>query len=103
MYDFMDEIDRRNDTFYVVSFRQVRLLPSPKPMLLISSIDYIVYNFMPNCFDMKTRHFQDHLLLPATAHNKTMRPRMAVMMPVVALNGKFNSIFLHLLSIWPTL
>jgi competence protein ComGC len=50
-YDhFLDAINRRNDTFYVVSFRH------------------------------------DHLLLPATAHNKTMRPRMSVMMPAVGLN-----------------
>ncbi|XP_074654693.1 cyclic AMP-dependent transcription factor ATF-6 alpha-like [Tubulanus polymorphus] len=49
-YDFMDIIQRRNDTFYVVSFRK------------------------------------DHLLLPALAHNKTMRPRMSLLMPAVTYN-----------------
>jgi len=48
--DFINALQRRNDTFYVVSFRH------------------------------------DHLLLPATAHNKTMRPLMSVMMPAIGLN-----------------
>ncbi|XP_013381486.1 cyclic AMP-dependent transcription factor ATF-6 beta-like isoform X2 [Lingula anatina] len=48
--DFLDSIHRRNDTFYVVSFRR------------------------------------DHLLLPAVAHNKTMRPRMSLLMPALPLN-----------------
>lgn len=47
---FLKTLQRRNDTFYVVSFRQ------------------------------------DHLLLPATAHNKTMRPRMSLVMPANGLN-----------------
>ncbi|XP_078686558.1 cyclic AMP-dependent transcription factor ATF-6 alpha-like [Branchiostoma floridae x Branchiostoma belcheri] len=45
--EFLEAINRREDTFYVVSFRK------------------------------------DHLLLPATAHNKTMRPRMSLLMPAV--------------------
>jgi len=57
-YDnFLDAINRRNDTFYVVSFRR------------------------------------DHLLLPATAHNKTMRPRMSLMMPAVGLNETMSPPF----------
>lgn len=44
--EFFDEIRRRDDTFYVVSFSG------------------------------------DHLLLPALAHNKTLRPKMSLMLPV---------------------
>ncbi|KAK1164035.1 cyclic AMP-dependent transcription factor ATF-6 alpha-like [Acipenser oxyrinchus oxyrinchus] len=43
--DFFDEIRRRGDTFYVVSFRR------------------------------------DHLLLPATSHNKGRRPKMSLVLP----------------------
>ncbi|XP_058887702.1 cyclic AMP-dependent transcription factor ATF-6 alpha-like [Acipenser ruthenus] len=43
--DFFDEIHRRGDTFYVVSFRR------------------------------------DHLLLPATSHNKGRRPKMSLVLP----------------------
>ncbi|XP_064649146.1 cyclic AMP-dependent transcription factor ATF-6 alpha-like isoform X2 [Lineus longissimus] len=53
-HEFLDAIQRRNDTFYVVSFRR------------------------------------DHLLLPATAHNKTMRPRMSLVMPAVSLNDSMQ-------------
>lgn len=49
--EFFDEIRRRDDTFYVVSFSG------------------------------------DHLLLPALAHNKTLRPKMSLMLPVG--NGEF--------------
>ncbi|KAL1022885.1 hypothetical protein UPYG_G00033720 [Umbra pygmaea] len=48
--DFFDEIRRRGDTFYVVSFRR------------------------------------DHLLLPATSHNKGSRPKMSVVLPAVNIN-----------------
>nr|XP_020503261.1 cyclic AMP-dependent transcription factor ATF-6 alpha [Labrus bergylta] len=48
--DFFDEINRRGDTFYVVSFRR------------------------------------DHLLLPATSHNKGSRPKMSVVMPAMNIN-----------------
>ena len=53
--NLMNSIDRRNDTFYVVSFRK------------------------------------DHLLLPATAHNQTMRPKMSLVMPASSISGKFVS------------
>ncbi|XP_072294748.1 cyclic AMP-dependent transcription factor ATF-6 alpha isoform X2 [Eucyclogobius newberryi] len=45
--DFFDELNRRPDTFYVVSFRR------------------------------------DHLLLPATSHNKGQRPKMSVILPAI--------------------
>lgn len=54
---FFEEIRRRDDTFYVVSFSG------------------------------------DHLLLPALAHNKTLRPKMSLMLPALSQNGE---IFLFL-------
>ncbi|XP_033937108.1 cyclic AMP-dependent transcription factor ATF-6 alpha [Pseudochaenichthys georgianus] len=48
--DFFDELNRRGDTFYVVSFRR------------------------------------DHLLLPATSHNKGSRPKMSVVLPAMNIN-----------------
>ncbi|XP_054646562.1 cyclic AMP-dependent transcription factor ATF-6 alpha [Dunckerocampus dactyliophorus] len=48
--DFFGEINRRGDTFYVVSFRR------------------------------------DHLLLPATSHNKGSRPKMSVVLPAMNIN-----------------
>ncbi|XP_061635234.1 cyclic AMP-dependent transcription factor ATF-6 alpha isoform X1 [Phyllopteryx taeniolatus] len=48
--DFLAEINRRGDTFYVVSFRR------------------------------------DHLLLPATNHNKGSRPKMSVVLPAMNIN-----------------
>ncbi|XP_072015738.1 cyclic AMP-dependent transcription factor ATF-6 beta-like [Amphiura filiformis] len=48
--NLLDALHRRDDTFYVVSFRK------------------------------------DHLLLPATAHNNTQRPRMSLVMPAVITN-----------------
>ncbi|XP_063966048.1 cyclic AMP-dependent transcription factor ATF-6 beta-like isoform X1 [Lytechinus pictus] len=50
-YDnLLEALNRRDDTFYVVSFRN------------------------------------DHLLLPATAHNNTHRPKMSLVMPTVTAN-----------------
>ncbi|CAN9500489.1 unnamed protein product [Ophioblennius macclurei] len=48
--DFFDELNRRGDTFYVISFRR------------------------------------DHLLLPATNHNKGSRPKMSVVLPAMNIN-----------------
>ncbi|XP_076873485.1 cyclic AMP-dependent transcription factor ATF-6 alpha [Brachyhypopomus gauderio] len=48
--DFFDEINRRGDTFYVVSFRR------------------------------------DHLLLPATNHNRGRRPKMSLVLPAMKVN-----------------
>ncbi|XP_023662256.1 cyclic AMP-dependent transcription factor ATF-6 alpha isoform X2 [Paramormyrops kingsleyae] len=48
--EFFEEIHRRGDTFYVVSFRR------------------------------------DHLLLPATSHNKRSRPKMSVVLPAMNVN-----------------
>lgn len=50
---FFEAIQRKDDTFYVVSFSG------------------------------------DHLLLPATEHNSTMRPRMSLLLPAMPLNGMF--------------
>ena len=52
--EFFEEIGRRDDTFYVVSFNV------------------------------------DHLLLPALAHNKTLRPKMSLMLPALGINGKIK-------------
>ena len=51
---FFEAIERREDTFYVVSFSG------------------------------------DHLLLPASSHNQTSRPRMSLLLPTLAvpMNGK---------------
>lgn len=48
---FFEAIQRKDDTFYVVSFSG------------------------------------DHLLLPATEHNATIRPRMSLLLPAMPLNG----------------
>ncbi|KAI4882109.1 hypothetical protein NFI96_010739 [Prochilodus magdalenae] len=48
--NFFDELNRRGDTFYVVSFRR------------------------------------DHLLLPATNHNKGSRPKMSLVLPAMNIN-----------------
>lgn len=48
--DFFDELNRRGDTFYVISFRR------------------------------------DHLLLPATNHNKGSRPKMSLVLPAMKYN-----------------
>uniref|UniRef100_A0A672QBR8 Cyclic AMP-dependent transcription factor ATF-6 alpha-like n=1 Tax=Sinocyclocheilus grahami TaxID=75366 RepID=A0A672QBR8_SINGR len=48
--DFFDELNRRGDTFYVISFRR------------------------------------DHLLLPATNHNKGSRPKMSLVLPAINYN-----------------
>ncbi|XP_056620299.1 cyclic AMP-dependent transcription factor ATF-6 alpha [Triplophysa dalaica] len=49
--DFFDELNRRGDTFYVISFRR------------------------------------DHLLLPATSHNKGSRPKMSLVLPAMNYNS----------------
>ncbi|KAM9444080.1 cyclic AMP-dependent transcription factor ATF-6 alpha [Clarias gariepinus] len=48
--NFFDEINRRGDTFYVISFRR------------------------------------DHLLLPATNHNRGSRPKMSLVLPAMNIN-----------------
>lgn len=48
---FFEAIQKKDDTFYVVSFSD------------------------------------DHLLLPASEHNGTTRPRMSLLLPTVPLNG----------------
>ena len=48
---FFKAIEKKDDTFYVVSFSA------------------------------------DHLLLPATKHNSTVRPRMSLLLPAMPMNG----------------
>ncbi|KAK3516450.1 hypothetical protein QTP70_014358 [Hemibagrus guttatus] len=48
--NFFDELNRRGDTFYVISFRR------------------------------------DHLLLPATNHNRGSRPKMSLVLPAMNIN-----------------
>lgn len=61
---FFEEIRRRDDTFYVVSFSG------------------------------------DHLLLPALAHNKTLRPKMSLMLPTLTNNNdSFSSDYVTLMQI----
>ena len=56
VHSFLEAIQRRDDTYYVVSF-------SP-----------------------------DHLLVPATSHNATARPRMSLLLPTPkSLNGSVNT------------
>ena len=59
---FFEAIQRKNDTFYVVSFSD------------------------------------DHLLLPATEHNSTVRPRMSLLLPAMPLNREIEYFVSYL---WP--
>ncbi|XP_038268714.2 cyclic AMP-dependent transcription factor ATF-6 alpha isoform X5 [Dermochelys coriacea] len=63
--DFFEAIQRRRDTFYVVSFRR------------------------------------DHLLLPATTHNKTRRPKMSIVLPAInvsesVINGQDYEVMMQI-------
>ncbi|XP_041446621.1 cyclic AMP-dependent transcription factor ATF-6 alpha isoform X2 [Xenopus laevis] len=59
--DFLEAIRRREDTFYVVSFRRGKLV------------------------ELRNSPW-DHLLLPATNRNKTTRPKMSIILPSTNVN-----------------
>ncbi|XP_043408905.1 cyclic AMP-dependent transcription factor ATF-6 alpha isoform X6 [Chelonia mydas] len=77
--DFFEAIHRRRDTFYVVSFRRV---------------------FCPGI--RKYGHIiKDHLLLPATTHNKTRRPKMSIVLPAInvsenVINGQDYEVMMQI-------
>uniref|UniRef100_A0A7P0TAH1 Activating transcription factor 6 n=2 Tax=Homo sapiens TaxID=9606 RepID=A0A7P0TAH1_HUMAN len=78
--DFFEAIRRRGDTFYVVSFRRV-------VCFLCAGIKSIhsVLSFTRS-IAMHCRLGRDHLLLPATTHNKTTRPKMSIVLPAININ-----------------
>ena len=68
---FEEEINKKSDTLYIVSFRGVSSIPILGAFVRFSWTKWT--NCSSVCF------IQDHLVFPATEYNATQRPKMSFM------------------------